>query len=123
MGNSSKVAEESAALQRITENPVGPVVPAKQELVSEHGFSIRDVNPHARNSGGDINCVKCAIATDATLGGSPAQALPGLASPTFRGAKDILETSYGEKLNQMASAAAIENNLAAAGNGARGIVI
>ena len=35
--------------------------------------SIRNVNP----TGGTMNCVNCAIATDATLAGRPASALPG----------------------------------------------
>lgn len=37
------------------------------------GGSIRDVNP----TGGKFNCANCAVATDATLAGSPASALPG----------------------------------------------
>jgi hypothetical protein len=46
--------------------------------VAEGGLagSIRNVNP----TGGTTNCVNCAVATDATLAGNPASALPG--SPT-----------------------------------------
>lgn len=48
--------------------------------------SIRGVNP----TGGTMNCVNCSIATDATLAGSPASALPG--SPT---SISVLENTFG----------------------------
>ncbi len=85
-----------------------------------HGFSLRNVNPNT-GQGGIQNCVKCAIAADATLAGSSAVALPGLASPTFGGAVSLLEATYGGKVVQIASQAAIES--AVAPLGARGIVI
>jgi Papain fold toxin 1, glutamine deamidase len=88
-----------------------------------HGFSARDINPHTAKAGGDLNCVKCSMALDATLGGAPAQALPGLASKTFAGAQNILENAYGAKLTTMDSQAAIVSAMTDAGNGARGIVI
>jgi Papain fold toxin 1, glutamine deamidase len=88
-----------------------------------HGFSIRNVNPHDLHGGGGLNCVKCSIAVESTLSGRPAQALPGLASKTFAGAKKILEETYGSELVSMPSRKAIVDVIADSGNGARGIVI
>ena len=97
--------------------------PAGATHTHAHGFSARDINPHSAKAGGDLNCVKCAMALDTTLGGAPAQAMPGLASKTFAGAQGILESAYGAKLVTMPSQAAIESTMSAAGNGARGVVI
>jgi len=64
-----------------------------------------------------MNCVNCAVATDATLGGSPASAL-------LSGPKPIsaLEKAYGGAFKPVSGQAEIEGFLAGAGNGARGIV-
>ena len=75
--------------------------------------SIRNVNP----TGGRMNCVNCAVATDATLAGRPASALPGGATPI-----SILEAQYGGRFSQSMSPAQISEAMSAAGNGARGIV-
>lgn len=90
---------------------------------SAHGFSIRDVNPHTAAIGGDVNCLKCALATDATLAGYPTQALPGIASPTFAGGQRILEQTYGAKLLTVESHEVIAATMVEAGSGSRGIVI
>ncbi|NJL00460.1 MAG: hypothetical protein HC910_07770, partial [Spirulinaceae cyanobacterium SM2_1_0] len=84
-----------------------------------HGFSIRSINP----LGDNLNCVKCAIAVDATLQGRAAQALPGLAADSFSGAREILEATYQSQLKQVASAEKIQDILLSAGKGSRGIVI
>lgn len=47
-----------------------------ESVVNDVAGSIRNVNP----TGGTMNCVNCAIATDATLAGRPASALPGSAT-------------------------------------------
>jgi len=66
---------------------------------------------------------KCAIATDSTLQGNPAQALPGLAAKTFKDGQDILEQTYGSTLNPMESYLDITSLMQQAGRGAQGIVI
>lgn len=75
--------------------------------------SIRNVNP----TKGTQNCVNCSIATDATLAGRSASALPG--KPTNIG---VLEKSFGAKFGPATSISGIENTMLSAGNGARGIV-
>lgn len=87
-----------------------------------HGFSIREINPHAPTAGGDLNCVKCAIALENTLAGYPTQAMPGLAAKTFSGTKAILEQQYNGKLNST-NISDIQTEISGAGNGSRGIVI
>jgi len=88
-----------------------------------HGFSTRDINPHEPNAGGDLNCIKCALALDATLGGSPTQALPGIAADTFAGGRRILEQTFGASLVKIGSPEAIAQAISEAGPAARGIVI
>jgi hypothetical protein len=88
-----------------------------------HGFSIRNVNPHDLSGAGGLNCVRTAIAADATLAGNAAQALPGLACKTFKEAVQLLENTYTGTVAQVASHTAIETAIKNAGAGARGIVI
>jgi hypothetical protein len=99
-----------------------PVVDARMHD-NAHGFSTRDINPHDPTAGGDLNCIKCALALDATLGGSPTQALPGIASNTFDGGRKILEDTYGTKLIKIDSPEAIAQVVSGTGPAARGIVI
>lgn len=75
--------------------------------------SIRHVNP----TGGKTNCVNCVVATDSTLSGAPASALPS-------GVKKIseLENLYGTKFKSVSGRPEIERILAEAGEGSRGIV-
>jgi hypothetical protein len=75
--------------------------------------SIRNVNP----TGGTTNCVNCSIATDATLAGNAASALPG--APTSIA---VLEQHFGGQFVRESGQQAIESALQAAGPGARGIV-
>jgi RHS repeat-associated protein len=76
--------------------------------------SIRNVNP----SGSMTNCVNCAIATDATLAGRPASALPSRVTSIT-----VLERMFGGKFEHVSGRAAIEAQLLRAGPGARGIVL
>jgi RHS repeat-associated protein len=87
-----------------------------------HGFSIRDINPHPASDGGNLNCVKCAIAVDVTLSGRPAQALPHMAAKTFEEGVSILETTLGGKMIQ-SSRGDIIYRMNRAQDGARGVVI
>ncbi|SFD91140.1 RHS repeat-associated core domain-containing protein, partial [Paracidovorax konjaci] len=75
--------------------------------------SIRGVNA----IGGSMNCVNCAIATDATLAGNSASALGG---GPFR--ISVLESTYGQRFGLPATSVDIINSMINAGNGARGIV-
>jgi hypothetical protein len=75
--------------------------------------SIRRVNP----TGGTMNCVNCAIATDATLAGRPASALPG--GPTLI---SVLEQQFGRQFVKMASKQSLDETMERAGPGARAIV-
>jgi RHS repeat-associated protein len=79
--------------------------------------SIRNVNPGFPTAGRTTNCVNCSIATDATLAGRPASALPGSTTSI-----SVLEKMFGGKFQSVNSQAGIEKALLAAGNGARGIV-
>lgn len=75
--------------------------------------SIRGVNP----LGGGMNCVNCAVATDATLAGSPASALLSGPKPI-----SVLERIYGGSFKPVSGQTEIAGILSEAGNGARGIV-
>ena len=75
--------------------------------------SIRGVNP-LRSA---TNCVNCAIATDATLSGGAASALPS--GPT---SISVLEKMFGGRFASVSGPGAIESQLLSAGSGSRGIV-
>ena len=75
--------------------------------------SIRGVNP----MGGAMNCVNCAIASDATLAGAPASASPGV--PTSIG---VLEDAFGGSFQPVSGEMEIGSILSQSGNGSRGIV-
>jgi RHS repeat-associated protein len=81
--------------------------------VAKEAGSIRGVNA----VGGTMNCVNCAIATDATLAGRPASALNG---GPFR--IDVLETLFGGRFGAAGPIGSISESILAAGPGARGIV-
>lgn len=61
--------------------------------------------------------MNCAIATDATLAGRPANALASGPTPIA-----VLEGMYGGQFVRVSGQAAIEAQLLGAGHGARGIV-
>jgi hypothetical protein len=72
--------------------------------------------------GGTHYCVSCAIAGDSTLAGNPASAVnlhPGVPIP---GGNAAIEAYAGASWRSVAGQSAIESELLAAGNGARGIV-
>jgi RHS repeat-associated protein len=71
------------------------------------------VNP----TGSTTNCVNCSIATDSTLAGYPASALPG--NPT---SISILENTFGGTFQPVSGEMQIGSILSQAGNGSRGIV-
>jgi hypothetical protein len=80
-------------------------------------LSLAEVNPGYPGPGRVTNCANCALATDATLAGRPACALPGGAT-SIR----VLEAHYGRSFAHAASPASIARILERAGPGARGIV-
>jgi RHS repeat-associated protein len=90
---------------------------ASAARAGELAGSIRNVNPGFPTAGRTMNCVNCSIATDATLAGSPASALPGGVTPI-----SVLEKAFGGTFQSVKSQGAIEKALLDAGNGARGIV-
>lgn len=75
--------------------------------------SIRNVNV----VGGTMNCVNCVVATDATLAGRAASALPG---GPYR--ISVLEKLYGTQFGSAGSVNNVAETMQAAGSGARGIV-
>jgi RHS repeat-associated protein len=75
--------------------------------------SIRNVNP----TGGQANCVNCAVATNATLSGRPASALPGVVTPIAALAK-----VFKAKWINVAGRTQIEQILLKAGPGSQAIV-
>ncbi|MFW5443462.1 MAG: toxin glutamine deamidase domain-containing protein [Methylococcaceae bacterium] len=79
----------------------------------EMAGSIRNVNP----TKGKQNCVNCSIATDSTLAGRPASALPGQPASVR-----TLEKNFGGKFGAATSKSGIEGALLKSGDGARGIV-
>lgn len=94
---------------------------AVQQASTRAGIPIRhalaDINPGYPTSGRDRNCANCALATDATLAGRPASALPGGATSI-----GLLEDHFARKFVFMASRATIEAAMQRSGSGARGIV-
>ena len=82
------------------------------DVVNKSG-SIRNVNP----TRGTQNCVNCSIATDATLAGRPASALPG--NPT---SISVLEKQFGGAFISVSGQSQISTIMSNAGSGARGIV-
>lgn len=91
---------------------------AGAEHANAHGFSVRDVNPGYGEPGHVQNCVNCVVATDATLDGRPAMALPSAGPKPV----SVLEQTYKAKFVPVSGAAEIEQTLQAAGPGARGII-
>jgi hypothetical protein len=75
--------------------------------------SIRRIN----RCGGTTNCVNCAVATDATLAGRPASALPGDYSRI-----SILEQIFGAKFSAPCDIDLVTQALSDAGAGSRAIV-
>jgi hypothetical protein len=88
--------------------------------INDTAGSIRDVNPGYPTEGRTHNCVNCAIATDATLGGNPASALP---INSKNGVPiSVLEKQYGAKFQNVNGPNNIIEQMTNAGSGARGIV-
>jgi hypothetical protein len=100
-------------ISRVTSTTGHLVIAAEETGASRLAGSIRDVNP----TGGKLNCVNCAVATDSTLAGAPASALPG-------GVSDVgnRERFYGRSFKPVSGQGEIGQMLSYAGPGARGIV-
>ena len=82
--------------------------------------SIREVNPGYPEPGRTHNCVNCAVATDATLAGNPASALP--INSTAGVSLTVLERQFGNRFVNISTPDAIAQKMLDAGNGARGII-
>lgn len=82
--------------------------------------SIRNVNPGYPEPARTHNCVNCSIATDATLAGNPASALP--INSTAGVPLTVLEKQFGSKFVNILNSNVITQKMLDAGNGARGIV-
>ena len=81
--------------------------------------SIRNVNPNYPTPGRTQNCVNCSVATDATLGGTPATALPSSGPVSV----SVLEKHFGTKFSSAIPKEYIELEMITAGEGSRGIVL
>ncbi|WP_332609744.1 toxin glutamine deamidase domain-containing protein [Achromobacter sp. ESBL13] len=102
-------------------NVPGKALGAKATGVAdETAGSIRNVNPGYPDAGRTHNCVNCSIATDATLTGNPASALP--INSTKRVPLTVLEKQYGAKFSGVSSPETITQHMVGGGDGARGIV-
>ncbi|MCH8129376.1 MAG: hypothetical protein IIC70_05680 [Acidobacteria bacterium] len=97
----------------LARSPVDEVAGARPGLPNPSAGSIRNINP--TGSGG--NCVNCVMATDATLSGNPASALPSNPKPI-----SVLEETFGSTFKPVSGQLQIEAILADAGPGARGVV-
>ncbi|MFK3774467.1 DUF637 domain-containing protein [Pseudomonas sp. NPDC089406] len=82
--------------------------------------SITNVNPGFPKTGRTHNCVNCSIATDATLGGNPASALPIYHKKGVP--LTVLEKHFGSKFGPVLAQDNIMRQIQNSGNGARGIV-
>ena len=80
--------------------------------------SIRNINPNYPNSGYNQNCVNCVVATDATLSGNPASALPSARPLPLK----LLEQHYGNSFSSPMSITEIQQSLITSNFGSRGIV-
>ncbi|WP_318841844.1 VENN motif pre-toxin domain-containing protein, partial [Pluralibacter gergoviae] len=87
---------------------------------AESAGSIKNVNPGYPDPGRTHNCVNCSIATDATLSGNPASALP--VNHNNGVPLTVLEKQYGTKFKYVSSSESIEQQMIGAGPGSRGIV-
>ncbi|MFG6654206.1 toxin glutamine deamidase domain-containing protein [Scandinavium sp. M-37] len=86
----------------------------------ESAGTIRNVNPGYPEAGRTHNCVNCSIATDATLSGNPASALP--INSTKGVPLTVLEQQYGSKFKYVSTSNSITQQMSNAGSGSRGIV-
>ncbi|MGR2855597.1 filamentous hemagglutinin N-terminal domain-containing protein [Erwinia sp. 1181_3] len=86
----------------------------------ETAGSIKNVNPGYPEPGRTHNCVNCSVATDATLAGNPASALPVNHKNGIP--LTVLEKQYGTKFKYISSPESITQQMASAGSGSRGIV-
>ncbi len=106
--------EEMGAAAKVASVEAKGGVAAAEETAG----SIRNVNPGYPTTGRTQNCVNCTVATDATLSGSPATALPSSGPVSIR----VLEQQYGGRFGAPTTSGSIEQQLLSAGDGARGIV-
>jgi hypothetical protein len=113
-------------LKSVTDaGPTGktPAVPDFEKLFP----SVRDVNPKFSTGtwGYTNNCQSCVVATERTLSGTPSQAVErvlGAKDPAFDWPSSIISTVGKGPLHRVADYNAIDQELRAAGHGARGIV-
>lgn len=106
------VESPTSGLSRATLSP-GSNPPA-----SISTFSYKNVNPGFPAPGRTMNCVNCAVATDATLAGRPATALP---TPGPLQLEDV-QNAVGGSFVEVASPADVEAALLRSGPGSRAIV-
>lgn len=85
------------------------------EFVAPNGTAgtIRNVNP----TGSGMKCMNCVVATDATLSGRAASALPSGVQPI-----SVLEDVFGGTFRPVSGQAEIAALMTDAGSGARGVV-
>ncbi|MCX8589010.1 toxin glutamine deamidase domain-containing protein [Gilliamella sp. B3801] len=114
-----KIETVTVELDEVNWNNVAEKVETSS-ILNDTAGSIRDVNPGYPTEGRTHNCVNCAIATDATLGGNPASALP---INSKNGVSiSVLEKQYGTKFQNVSGPNNIIEQMSNAGTGARGIV-
>ncbi|WP_080748346.1 toxin glutamine deamidase domain-containing protein [Pseudomonas chlororaphis] len=89
-------------------------------MADQTAGSIKNVNPGYPEAGRTHNCVNCSIATDATLAGNPASALP--INHTKGVPLSVLEKQFSSKFGPITAPENIAQQMASSGNGARGIV-
>lgn len=94
------------------------VVNREAAAVGETAGSIRNVNPGYPTPGRTQNCINCTVATDATLSGNPAVALPSNGPVSIR----VLERQYSGSFSPANTAGGIEKIMLDTGSGSRGIV-
>ncbi|HDR9875542.1 TPA: filamentous hemagglutinin N-terminal domain-containing protein [Burkholderia cenocepacia] len=86
----------SAALAMLTDRVLASSKPGISVDIGDvvGGHSVRDVNSIYPSDGRTMNCANCAVATDATLAGNPATALPGQVTSPADVAKAFGKTPF-----------------------------
>lgn len=117
------------ALKTGLQNPVGTrggifgTAPATPGAAGAVTAETAGVDAAAVNAvGGTQNCVACAIAGDSTLAGNPASALDLFPGRPIPGGNQLVEQYAGAPWRPASGPGAIETEMLAAGDGARGIV-
>jgi RHS repeat-associated protein len=119
LGEEIVAAEDATSAVQAEEEVARAIIPDSEALSgTETAGSIRNVNPNYPASGYNQNCVNCVVATDATLKGNRAMALPSDGPVAI----SVLEKQYGNTFGPASTIEGIASQMSDAGDGANGII-